>query len=100
MFDNIFNPGLTTQLLQLLQNFHYCEILGELFFLSFFKFFVTFQLSTPAGWSQEKKEKQRGKGEIHSETFYFISYFKTVRKQDFVGGAVDLCTSFKRRISR
>lgn len=37
MFDNIFNPGLTTQLLQLLQNFHYCEILGELFFLSFFK---------------------------------------------------------------
>lgn len=49
MFDNIFNPGLTTQLLQLLQNFHYCEILGELFFLSFFKFFVTFQLSTPAG---------------------------------------------------
>lgn len=62
MIDNIFNPGLTTQLLQLLQNFHYCEILVELFFLflnssSPFNFLLLQVEAKKKKRSSEEKEK-------------------------------------------
>lgn len=77
MFDNIFNPGLTTQLLQMLQNFHYCEILGELFS------FLFLNSSSPFNFlllQVEAKKKKRSSEEKEKFTVRHFTSFPISRQ--------------------